>query len=429
MPLSACWFLFGNNVVQTNFCMTWCGARDLLWIWWKIDAFLPKVFWRYILKEAPHIPIKYLHNNENSYFAQLNFHIIVLDTVESILNPILEFHQTEGVDLKLRQLLNDDTLSTRLILNSDSRELIESLAKVSAWPLWAAIADLPPIKRAAFRNMVLCSLFSDRRKLDFQKVFDHFLKETAQGCTIQSTTKTYKVDFNAILIIADLIAKAKILNKTQYNGYYGCSMCLMPEFRVRRARVYPHSEQFQMMTPSKHIKLTQEPEQGKIQHDTKRSEKRYQAVRWVLGGGKIYELLPNLPLTVTIHKMHQLYVGIVDEFLSFSYNSVEIPDKTTIDKALGDLKSTCELKRILKPLRCLAILEANILKTYLLYLAPMIFRPFLLTTSADSDLDDLIVLVQALRHLSERSNNLEKCGGLFEKFCQNMALKYPEDKF
>ena len=96
---------------------------------------------------------------------------------------------------------------------------------------------------------------------------------------------------------------------------------------------------------------------------------------------------------------------------------------------MGDLKLTCEFKRNLQQLRCLAILKANDLKTFLLYLAPIIFRSFLFTTNADSDLDDLNLLVQALRDLLEGSDNLEKCEEMNGKFCQSMASKNPERKF
>ena len=191
------------------------------------------------LKEALHELIRDLDKNENDDFARLNFHIFLLDTVESNLNAILEFHRTEGVDLKLPQFLNGDTHSIHLILSSEGCQLIESLAKMSAWPLWAVIVDLPTMKRAAFRNMTLCSLFFGSGKPDIQKAFDHFFNEIALGYTLQSTTRTYKVEFIPNLINADLIAKAKLLNMRQYNGYYGCSMCFMPGFHVRGAHVYP----------------------------------------------------------------------------------------------------------------------------------------------------------------------------------------------
>ena len=124
-------------------------------------------FLKKVLKESLHVLIRDLDKNEDGDFARLNFHIILLDTVESNLNAILEFYRTEGVELKLPQLLNGDTFSIRLILNSDGCQLFESLPKLSAWPLWAAVADLPPMKRAAFRNMTLCSLFFWQRKARF----------------------------------------------------------------------------------------------------------------------------------------------------------------------------------------------------------------------------------------------------------------------
>ena len=94
-------------------------------------------------------------------------------------------------------------------------------------------------------------------------------------------------------------------------------MCFMPGFHVKGAHVEPLSERFQMRTPSEHMALIQKAEQGKFQHAAKPSKKIYQGVKGVLGGGKIYELLPNVPLTAPIGIMHQLYLGVADELLSF----------------------------------------------------------------------------------------------------------------
>ena len=143
------------------------------------------------------------------------------------------------------------------------------------------------MKGAASKNIALCSSFFGRGKPDFQKVFNRFLIEISQSYTLQSTTMTYEIKLIPILIISGLFAKAKFLNMRQYNGYCGCSMCFMPRFHVKSAHVYPHSEHFQMRTPSELIKLLQKAEQGKIQHDEKRFMKRNQDVKRVLGGGKI----------------------------------------------------------------------------------------------------------------------------------------------
>ena len=59
-----------------------------------------------------------------------------------------------------------------------------------------------------------------------------------------------------------------------------------------------------LRTPSEHMKLIHKSKRSKKQHDAKRSNKRYQGVKGVLGSGKVYELLSNLPLTTLFDKMH-----------------------------------------------------------------------------------------------------------------------------
>ena len=134
-------------------------------------------------KEAPPVLITDLDKNEKGDSARLKFHIILLNTVKGNLNANFEFHQTVHVYLKMTKLLNIDILSIRLILISDSFQLIDSLAALSAGPLWAAITDLPPMKRAAFRNMTLSSLFFWQRKarhsIKVQSIFKKILRKAA----------------------------------------------------------------------------------------------------------------------------------------------------------------------------------------------------------------------------------------------------------
>ena len=52
----------------------------------------------------------------------------------------------------------DGKILIRLIVNTDGA-LVAKYPPSSAWPLFIAVADLPPRKRQAFQNMVLACLY------------------------------------------------------------------------------------------------------------------------------------------------------------------------------------------------------------------------------------------------------------------------------
>ena len=63
-------------------------------------------------------------------------------------------------DLKLPTAFNDAKreINVCLIINSDDVKVVNS-NKQSLWPVWLAVANLPPIKRCMFRNIVLARLW------------------------------------------------------------------------------------------------------------------------------------------------------------------------------------------------------------------------------------------------------------------------------
>ena len=155
----------------------------------KNQCIPPPGFLKNILKEAPHALIRDLDTNENGDFARLNFHIILLDTVESNLNAILEFHRIEGVDLKLPKLLNGDTLSFRLILKIEGCQPFESLAKMGAFVLWAAVVDLYNHETRWIEKYASLFLVFWQRKARLSKCVQSFFK---QNCAKLHNTIDYQ---------------------------------------------------------------------------------------------------------------------------------------------------------------------------------------------------------------------------------------------
>ena len=79
-----------------------------------------------------------------------------------------------GCDLKLPQAYNPDSKNLKifLIFNFDWVKIIKSRNN-TLWPVWMAIANLPPILRVAFNNIILAGLWFGSEKPewnDFLKV-------------------------------------------------------------------------------------------------------------------------------------------------------------------------------------------------------------------------------------------------------------------
>ena len=68
-------------------------------------------------------------------------------------------NKISGTDIRIPQLkIDNDFVEIRLSINCDDASVYKSPA-TSSWPLFIAIADLPPILRQSFKNISLVALF------------------------------------------------------------------------------------------------------------------------------------------------------------------------------------------------------------------------------------------------------------------------------
>ena len=142
-----------------------------------------------------------------------------MDIVIKSLPDMLLYARSKDVneDILLPELkITDGKLSIRLLVNTYGAVVSKSPV-LSAWPLFLAIADLPPRKRQAFENIMLGSVFVGSGYPDFDCIFAHIKKELSVSEYIDFEGQKLAVSFKPILLIADLIAKAKVLKMKQCN--------------------------------------------------------------------------------------------------------------------------------------------------------------------------------------------------------------------
>lgn len=140
----------------------------------------------------------------------------------------------------------ENTLS--LILFVDAVTYTKSVSN-SIWAIFSCIVELPPIVRCSFENILFHSLWSGN-DIDFDLFlykYNNELDEIIKNGLIINNTK---YNIRILGFIGDSPARSKVLNTIQFNGYYGCLMCLHPTSRNSKntTQIYPLLENVQLRT-------------------------------------------------------------------------------------------------------------------------------------------------------------------------------------
>ena len=121
--------------------------------------------------------------------------------------------------------------------------------KVQRSPVWLALADLPPIVRSKFENIVLCSLWYGKGHLPWDSIFDEYEAQLKNTFTLTKDDAVFNVKFKTVALIADLVCKSSVLKMKRHNGFYGCSLCEMRGKHRFMSHCYPHNERIKMRRP------------------------------------------------------------------------------------------------------------------------------------------------------------------------------------
>ena len=130
-----------------------------------------------------------------------------------------------------------------LSLFTDGVSIYKS-AKTTLWPVYLTILNLHPSIRTLAKNIIIAGLWIGSTKPPVNQLFkpitemlDHL---SSTGVKIELPyNRTVIIKARLVLGIFDLPAKAAVLCCKQFNGEYGCTVCLHPGNYMSRRRVYP----------------------------------------------------------------------------------------------------------------------------------------------------------------------------------------------
>ena len=95
------------------------------------------------------------------------------------------------------------------------------------------VLNLPPILRQKAENIILCGLWYGPNKPNARLLLDPVLKNLNNlyetGFMMHSSNgQTQLCKVKLVSAVFDLIARALVLTMKQFNGEYGCNVCLHP---------------------------------------------------------------------------------------------------------------------------------------------------------------------------------------------------------
>lgn len=131
-----------------------------------------------------------------------------------------------------------DKHNLALTLSTDGVPLYKS-SPVSIWPVYLVILNLPAHVRMNSQNIILCSVWVGPSKPIMNLLLDPVCEYLQQLSTLGIKLDDHTYRAKLVMGVFDLPAKAPVLCAKQYNGKFGCSVCLHPGKRLpNNARIY-----------------------------------------------------------------------------------------------------------------------------------------------------------------------------------------------
>ena len=198
-----------------------------------------------------------------------------------------------------------------LSLTTDGVAIFKSSTKC-LWPVYLQILNLPVPARLYAENIVLCGLYFGTSKPDMKLLFKPIIQRiealSSVGVSINTPNGLNTIRARLVMGSFDLPAKAAVLCTKQFNGQYGCSVCLHPGFRLDNgARIYLPD----LFLERNHDSMAAAAEEA---------EKSECAVDGVLGKS-VFTSTQDLVNSFPVDYMHAALEGVVKMLLKYWFNS------------------------------------------------------------------------------------------------------------
>jgi hypothetical protein len=118
-----------------------------------------------------------------------------------------------------------------LMVFSDGTPIKKSTYK-QFWPVFVGLCELPRNLRESIRNKIISGIWFGKTKPTSDILFEPLINDLKlinnKGIKISSSKGNHDVFINLYGLLGDSPGRNLFINMKQYNGYYGCPVCVTP---------------------------------------------------------------------------------------------------------------------------------------------------------------------------------------------------------
>ena len=181
------------------------------------------------------------------------------------------------------------------------------------WPVYVSVLNLPIKVRMNSSNIILAGRWVGQKKPPMKSLLEPVLLDLEKlkndGFTIRLSGREVRCTGQLVMALFDLLAKAPALCAKQFNGEFGCSVCLHPGKRLsNNARVY---------LPDTYEERTDTNVQAAVEE---LASSTVDTVRGIMGKSPLTDVL-DLVDSIPVDYMHACLEGVTKMFLHSWTNS------------------------------------------------------------------------------------------------------------
>lgn len=180
---------------------------------------------------------------------------------------------------------------------------------MSVWFILGTVVVLPSNLRRSDRNVVVLNMWASHTKPErneFLRELNATIADASKSFSVEMGQASYAFHLSINNVLADLPAKAIICNCKQWNGKFGCSLCLHPGEILensRSTRIYRYRDTFPPRTTEN------------VKEHAKVATKTGKSLFGVKGKGLLSNII-DIPSQVPIDYMHCVLEGVAKRFVN-----------------------------------------------------------------------------------------------------------------